>query len=239
MVCGGDVSAAVIASNPMIREGLSSILDGVGFRVMKIDAASSASRDSASGQLVPSLILAAPEDSRSVEALRSLRATCPEAKLVLLGHGTGPAGWPQDLCLAAQALLNSDISRETLIGVLHVVMSGATVQSSDLHPLLFKRPTTALDVLADQEPIHVGASTPMRKFEADTFLVHRLTHREVEVLRCLAEGATNKMIARKFDLAEATVKVHVKAVLRKLKLGNRTQAAMWASERGLILEGSA
>ena len=65
-----------------------------------------------------------------------------------------------------------------------------------------------------------------------------LSPRETEVLRCLADGASNKMIARKFDLAEATVKVHVKAVLRKLKLGNRTQAAMWASERGLILERS-
>ncbi|WP_431311168.1 response regulator transcription factor [Methylobacterium nigriterrae] len=95
-------------------------------------------------------------------------------------------------------------------------------------------PTTALDVLADHDPIHVGASTATRKVDAATTLAHPLSRREVEVLRCLAEGASNKLIARKFTLAEATVKVHVKVVLRKLKLHNRTQAAMWASEHGIV-----
>jgi len=55
----------------------------------------------------------------------------------------------------------------------------------------------------------------------------KLSAREAQILGCLTEGASNKIIARKFDVTEATVKVHVKAILRKIGAANRTQAAMW------------
>jgi len=58
-----------------------------------------------------------------------------------------------------------------------------------------------------------------------------LSSREVQILTYLMDGASNKVIARKLDVAEATVKVHVKAILRKLGAANRTQAAMWATGR--------
>jgi two-component system nitrate/nitrite response regulator NarL len=51
----------------------------------------------------------------------------------------------------------------------------------------------------------------------------------MEVLDCLRDGSSNKVIALKLDVAEATIKVHVKAVLRKIGASNRTQAAMWAT----------
>ena len=55
-----------------------------------------------------------------------------------------------------------------------------------------------------------------------------LSRRELLILRTLMEGASNKVIARKLVITEATVKVHMKAILRKLRLQNRTQAAIWA-----------
>ena len=51
-------------------------------------------------------------------------------------------------------------------------------------------------------------------------------------MHCLIEGDSNKSIARKIDIAEATVKVHVKAILRKIRVQNRTQAAIWAMNNG-------
>jgi two-component system nitrate/nitrite response regulator NarL len=57
-----------------------------------------------------------------------------------------------------------------------------------------------------------------------------LSNRETEILCWLMEGATNKVIARKLNVTEATVKVHVKAILRKIGVGNRTQAAIWAAD---------
>ena len=55
-----------------------------------------------------------------------------------------------------------------------------------------------------------------------------LSSRESEILHCLGSGAPNKVIARELGVAEATVKVYVKAILRKISASNRTQAAIWA-----------
>jgi DNA-binding NarL/FixJ family response regulator len=60
----------------------------------------------------------------------------------------------------------------------------------------------------------------------------QLSPREQSILQCLTEGYSNKCIARKIDIAEATVKVHVKAILRKIRVQNRTQAAVWGMNNG-------
>ena len=64
-------------------------------------------------------------------------------------------------------------------------------------------------------------------------LLDSLSDRELETLRCLIMGYPNKVIAYRLDISEATVKVHVKAILRKLGVQNRTQAAIWAVNNGL------
>lgn len=67
----------------------------------------------------------------------------------------------------------------------------------------------------------------------DSVEAANLSPRELDVLCCLIAGYSNKVIARELSVCEATVKVHVKAILRKLKVNNRTQAAIWASSRGI------
>jgi DNA-binding NarL/FixJ family response regulator len=61
----------------------------------------------------------------------------------------------------------------------------------------------------------------------------RLSKRETEVLRLVAEGLPNKVIARELWITEPTVKFHMNNVLRKLSLTNRTEAARWAIGQGL------
>src|SRR6185312_8412126 len=61
-------------------------------------------------------------------------------------------------------------------------------------------------------------------------IVPGLSRREMLILRMLIEGASNKVIALKLVITESTVKVHMKAILRKLRLQNRTQAAIWARD---------
>ncbi|MDY8108787.1 response regulator transcription factor [Fulvimarina sp. 2208YS6-2-32] len=58
-----------------------------------------------------------------------------------------------------------------------------------------------------------------------------LSGRETEILLCLVDGLSNKMIARQCGITDATVKVHLKAILRKIKVQNRTQAAVWAMQK--------
>lgn len=68
--------------------------------------------------------------------------------------------------------------------------------------------------------------------------IDKLTPREKDILACLARGESNKLIARKLDLAESTVKIHVQNVLKKLKLSSRVQAAVFAVEQRWISSGA-
>lgn len=63
--------------------------------------------------------------------------------------------------------------------------------------------------------------------------IHSLTQREREILRELAAGQSNKLIARRLDITEGTVKVHVKHLLKKLNLRSRVEAAVWAVQEGI------
>lgn len=65
-------------------------------------------------------------------------------------------------------------------------------------------------------------------------MASHLSTREIEVLLSLREGKSNKEIARDLDISDATVKVHVKAILRKLRMKNRTEAALWATGARLL-----
>jgi DNA-binding NarL/FixJ family response regulator len=75
-----------------------------------------------------------------------------------------------------------------------------------------------------------GVENTMRGQRSSNEVSQPLSMREIAILQCLMHGHSNKLIARHFEIAETTVKVHVKAILRKIRAGNRTQAAIWAIE---------
>jgi two-component system nitrate/nitrite response regulator NarL len=93
-------------------------------------------------------------------------------------------------------------------------------------------PPAFLSLALDAEGEHPGETGPRDDGDRtiDTTadgIAPQLSPREKSILRCLIEGDSNKCIARKIDIAEATVKVHIKAILRKIRVQNRTQAAIW------------
>jgi two-component system nitrate/nitrite response regulator NarL len=83
----------------------------------------------------------------------------------------------------------------------------------------------------DDDPESVAAALP----EIEDDHAPRLSGRQKLILHHLIEGASNKTIARKIHISEATVKVHLKAILRKIRVHNRTQAAIWAMNNGSSL----
>ena len=111
------------------------------------------------------------------------------------------------------AYLESSLSQEGLRQSLDNVIAGNRVFPSRLQPPSRWEPDEGQ--VADPEP---GAA---------------LSRREVEILRHLANGEPNKIIAKALDITEATVKVHVKGILRKTGARNRTSAAIWAIQNGL------
>jgi DNA-binding NarL/FixJ family response regulator len=113
---------------------------------------------------------------------------------------------------ASGYLIKHEISRAALLATLDLVLLGAAVI-----------PRFTEEVVTPQ--------SVRRESPGDVALMHGLSGREEAVLGLLVRGASNKHIAQELDIAEATVKVHVKSLFRKLHVANRTQAALWAMER--------
>ena len=82
----------------------------------------------------------------------------------------------------------------------------------------------------------IASAMPSFPDAAFSARVPALSQREDQVLRALARGQSNKVIARACTVTEATVKVHVKSILRKIQVGNRTQAAIWAMLSGYLAD---
>jgi DNA-binding NarL/FixJ family response regulator len=89
------------------------------------------------------------------------------------------------------------------------------------------------------EDFRSAISLPANEQSMPGNVIRSLSRRELVILRTLTEGASNKIIARKLVITESTVKVHMKAILRKLRLQNRTQAAIWTRTHLGELLGSA
>ncbi|SCY03213.1 LuxR C-terminal-related transcriptional regulator [Microvirga guangxiensis] len=120
----------------------------------------------------------------------------------------------------ADAYLVKSVSCEVLVKTLDLVMLGEVVFPSAVLELLHEH------VLQPSEAAEVQSG---EKASDGQYQSKGLSVRETVILRCLMDGDSNKLIARKFDITEATVKVHVKAILRKIHAKNRTQAAIWAA----------
>ena len=116
-------------------------------------------------------------------------------------------------------------SRNTLIKSLELVMAGEAILPPTTLSLLLRQ--HGEEAVSEFEQSAVVRMSPVSLLEPSNAQDPRLSAREHCILRCLIEGDSNKIIARKIDIAEATVKVHVKALLRKIRVNNRTQAAVW------------
>jgi two-component system nitrate/nitrite response regulator NarL len=85
---------------------------------------------------------------------------------------------------------------------------------------------------SEDDPAVPAAQTHISTFDHTP---RTLSDRETGILRCVMQGESNKVIARRFDITEATVKAHIKAILRKICVRNRTQAAVWGHNHLLDL----
>ncbi len=142
-----------------------------------------------------------------LEALRRLRADHPDVKVVVLTSFGGEQAVLSAVRAGAAGYLLKDVGPRELADALRSVAAGGSM----LHPQV--------------------AATVMRSMAAEQR--DPLTPRETEVLKLIARGLTNRLIARELALSEKTVKAHVSAVLLKLGVADRTQAALHAVRAGL------
>lgn len=158
---------------------------------------------------------------RGVDALPALREAAPQTRVLMLTVSEDEADLAQALHAGAQGYLLKTIDGDALLAAIEACARGESVISPELTGKLVTALQSAL------RPAPAETQSP-----AD--LLDSLSPRERDTLREIARGASNKEIARTLEIAETTVKIHVQHILRKLNLSSRVQAAVFASERGLV-----
>ena len=208
------VTTVLVGQNTLIRSGISHILSGTHFVI------SDEAFEHPSERPILCLIHSDQRADELTETVKRLKTQWPSARVVLLTGHMEPADMASAFQAGLDGLCSTAMDREHLIKALELVMLGETFISAAAGIALLQQRQAG-------PPAHtIGSST--LSSAPDFPSVNRLSARETQILRSLTKGASNKLIANNLGVAEATIKVHIKAILRKVQVANRTQAAMWA-----------
>ncbi len=210
------IDVAVIERNPIFRDGLTHILSQAGYNVRSFSDDVHRFGCEELQEVYPLLFVVDLEHSNSsvADVVTSLRLINNRAHIVCLTNEHDENLVFQAVRAGVSALLCKQINGEVLTKSLELVLLGER---------LFPVPCVGVKSIELAPELGDETANAMKKLSA----------RELEVLDCLSIGSPNKIIARKFGITEATVKVHVKAILRKIPARNRTEAAMWAKKYGV------
>ena len=150
-----------------------------------------------------------------IDVLRQLRKNGFKNPVAMLTTSSDERDLVESLRSGAQGYLLKDMEPDQLVVALRDIVAGKTVVAPDLAHVLAR--------VVQGDSINPPQESPFAK----------LTPREVEILALLAEGQSNKVIARNLGISDGTVKLHVKSILRKLGVHSRVEAAVIAVEQGM------
>jgi len=159
-------------------------------------------------------------DMTGIEVLKQLRQNEQKMPISMLTTSREESDVIDSLQNGAQGYLLKDMEPDELIDALHQIVQGNTVVANELTVVLAKA---------------VQGETQTKDPPASS--LDELTPREREILCHLADGQSNKVIARNLGISDGTVKLHVKAILRKLEVHSRVEAAVIAVEQDLCNRG--
>lgn len=209
---------SIIGDNELSREGLKRVLADARFSTMCIPMADLPHHmDQFPDQPNHVILIETDSGEAAVAACQLVREHLKLARLVLLGADLDLPGVRDALAAGVDGCLARDTSCTPLMLMLELVALGERILPRKVVDQFASAPAT---VAAQRRGIVVPT--------------HELSNREIGILRCLVDGDPNKIIARKLGITEATVKIHVKGILRKLQVINRTQAAIWVRDSGLL-----
>jgi NarL family two-component system response regulator LiaR len=215
----------IVDDHAIVRDGIRSLLSTEPDIEVVGEADNGRDAVSRALQLRPEVILMdllMPEMG-GIEATRHIIADWPGARiLVLTSFAADDKVFPA-IKAGAMGYLLKDSPSEDLVRAIHQVHRG----ESSLHPKIARRLLQELSGARRPEP----TATPER-FGED--LVEPLTEREIEVLKLVARGLSNRQIAEQLVVTEGTVRAHVSNILGKLHLASRTQATLYALRKGLV-----
>jgi len=209
-------------SSHLLRDAVRRLLTDGGFSIVgEAPTIADALPPLASNTAAPVDFFIAYKDigDNSTEAFAHIRQLVGnKSRIVALAEETDIRQITRDYIMAVDGILTLSTSATEMIQSLRLIQVGERIVPSELVQSVFM-PTPRLAPAAQRGP-------------GQTLAVHPLTARETDILRQLVLGGSNKVIAHKLGITEATVKVHLKSLLRKLRASNRTQAAIWAQTHG-------
>lgn len=207
-----------IDRNQLFREGLKRILDDSPFYV-SFEAASFSEGASQVIATKPGIVIIDTDGYGEVlpELMQCARSVAVPPRVVVLTNTVGIPRLAAALSAGVDGYLLKDMSAEALKQSLRLVLMGEKVFPTDLADLLINNRFVAQN----------GGQTERSG---------TLSERETEILACLVNGHSNKAIANRLQITEGTVKVHLKGVLKKIHAQNRTQAAIWALQHGIVAD---
>jgi two-component system nitrate/nitrite response regulator NarL len=214
----------LVDDHSLFRRGLAALLADDPALQVAGQAADAGQAQRLAQELQPDLILLDNHlpGVRGVDAIPGLREVAPKARIVVLTVSEDGDDLAAALQAGASGYLLKTIERDDLIGSIRRAMRGESVVSPEMTEKLIQafRAASAAPAAAapDVEPEELHDA---------------LSPRELEILREIAHGGSNKEIARTLGIAETTVKIHVQRILRKLNLTSRVQAAVYASGHGI------
>lgn len=208
----GTIKVLLVDDHQVVRRGLRTFLEIQEDIEVVGEAADGAQGVARAEELRPDVVLMDVKmpGTDGIEALRKLRELQNPARVLVVTSFTEQRTVVPALRAGAAGYVYKDVDPEALAGAIRSVHAG--------HVLL--QPEVAGALLSD------GATTGAGRGP-------QLTEREREVLALIADGRSNREIARALVLSEKTVKTHVSNILMKLDLADRTQAALWAVRHGL------
>lgn len=228
-----ELATVLFDSSPLFREGLSLILATTSFKVFK----SAGAIDEIDLAALPKFrrllfLLAATEDASALAmSIRNLKLQFPSALVALLSDTFGPNGAMAALEAGATGYILKTTDRETLIKSLELILLDRIVLPAEYQKLIH--------ATSDAQAVPQATPSEDKQVPPCDPILQRLSPRESVILHHLMLGNANKIIARELGITDATVKVHIKAILRKIRVTNRTQAALWAVEqRKYLLQGA-
>ncbi len=204
----------VVDDHPLFRKGLTQLLRTVaGFELVG-EAAGGREGLACILKLRPDLLLLDlnMKDMSGLEVLRQLRQADLDTRVVMVTVSDAAEDLVAALRAGADGYLLKAMEPEAMVEALQSAAAGRIVVSDAL--------------------THLMAAALRKENRPETVSEAGLTEQEQRILEHIAAGLSNKLIARELDIAEGTVKVHVKHILRKLNLRSRVEAAVWAVEHG-------
>ena len=166
---------------------------------------------------------------RGVDAIPALKEAAPATRILMLTVSENENDLSAALQAGADGYLLKTVESEQLADTIIKVMDGESVIS----PEMMTKLVAVFRTRPASPPATPAASAPPSPPSSATSAPELLSPREREILRLIARGDSNKLIARALDIAETTVKIHVQHILRKLNLSSRVQAAVYATSHGL------